>query len=105
MEISEKLIGDLERLLSMKGCSGLTKWEYDFINGLSRYFRGGKYLTGRQKNMARGLIKKYSEGSKKPAETLESHTPVLAAGTTKHRAPTGNYVTESALRERGGETC
>ncbi len=58
MEISEKLIGDLERLLSVKGCSGLTKWEYDFINGLSRYFRGGKYLTGRQKNTARSLIKK-----------------------------------------------
>ncbi|ERT12729.1 hypothetical protein LGZ99_23910 [Photorhabdus temperata] len=100
MEISEKLIGDLERLLSVKGCSGLTKWEYDFINGLSRYFRGGKYLTGRQKNTARSLIKKYSEGSKKPVDTFARNSPVLA-GTTQNSVPTGDYVTESALREWG----
>ncbi|NHB93746.1 hypothetical protein [Photorhabdus cinerea] len=103
MENSEKLILELERLIN--GNPGLTQWEYDFINGLSRYFRRGKYLTGRQKNLARGLIKKYSEGSKKPVDTFARNAPVLAAGTTKHRVPTGDYATESALRERGGETC
>ncbi|AXG42189.1 hypothetical protein GPY51_22490 [Photorhabdus laumondii subsp. laumondii] len=102
MENSEKLILELERFL--KGCPGLTQWEYDFINGLSRYFRRGKYLTGRQKNIARSLIKKYSEGSKKPVETLARHAPVLA-GTTQNSVPKGDYVTESALREWGGKTC
>ncbi|OWO80656.1 hypothetical protein B5C26_17925 [Photorhabdus luminescens] len=101
METSEKLILELERLL----CFGLTGWEYDFINGLSRYFRRGKYLTGKQKNIARNLIKKYSEGSKKPVETLASQTPALATGTTKHWVPTGDYVTESASREQRGKTC
>ncbi|WP_118984393.1 hypothetical protein [Photorhabdus sp. CRCIA-P01] len=103
METSEKLILELERLL----CSGLTRWEYDFINGLSRYFRCGKYLTGRQKNIARELIKKYSEGSKKPnSDTLASASDsVLATGTSQNSVPTGDYVTESALREQGGKAC
>ncbi|MER2373399.1 hypothetical protein ABS872_23370 [Photorhabdus laumondii] len=101
MEISEKLVGDLERLLSVKGCSGLTRWEYDFINGLSRYFRCGKYLTGRQKNIARSLIKKYSEGSKKPVKAFAGNAPVLAGTTQNNSVPTGDYVTESVSREWG----
>ncbi|MBD2816030.1 hypothetical protein ID850_14970 [Xenorhabdus sp. Flor] len=88
---SEELLTKLGNLLTVKGVKGLTQWEYDFINGVSRYFRSRQgdwqRLTGRQKRTACKIIQKYEhlnrEGSKKPnGDTLASKSvSVLAVGT------------------------
>ncbi|KGT91259.1 hypothetical protein NG99_16975 [Erwinia typographi] len=72
-EKDEYFIVKLERVMTAFGCQGLSRWEYDFINGLSRYFRGGKYLTRAQKSAARKVINKYRQEEAEPTRnTLAS---------------------------------
>ncbi|AKJ41534.1 hypothetical protein [Pragia fontium] len=84
LEKQEVMIAKLERVLSERGCSGLSQWEYDFINSLSRYFRRGKFITGSQKAASEKIISKYQVEGKKPNQgTLASETETVLAGERK----------------------
>lgn len=39
------------------GRKELTNWEVDFLSGISGAVKQGKYLTGRQKELAKGILK------------------------------------------------
>lgn len=39
------------------GRKRLTDWEVDFLSGIARAVKQGKYLTGRQKELATGILK------------------------------------------------
>ncbi|WP_226020013.1 hypothetical protein [Serratia symbiotica] len=57
MDVTEKLICDTDRLLMGSGRNSLTAWEINFLSGIANAVKNGKYLTPRQKVIARGILK------------------------------------------------
>lgn len=63
MTSTERIIVEAENLISRYGPHGMSQWEWDFLNGISRAVRRGKWLTGNQKRVAKKLITDYAEKS------------------------------------------